>query len=156
MNSYDYAKVIDSYCSDDWWDEGYSASDFSYDRNYYHHTVRFDLVHETEKAFLLGSRQGEFWCPRSLLREVEIKNGKITGLLWDGFKPEFKVPEKPIDITTVFDEIDDFFHDEENEKKREKIKKKIAKRLKKKKKKKRIMTSTPEGTDNFFLEWLGL
>ena len=98
MDDWVREQVIDSYCDDDWYGGG-SGSDFDYDPNYYHQAVRFGLEYQTTKAYLLTSRKGRFWCPKSLLRDVEIRKDRLTALLWGGFNPEFLPEERePIEM----------------------------------------------------------
>ena len=137
MNDCSMEQVINSFENDDWYSD-YRSSSFDYDPNYYHHPVRFKLIHQTKKAYLLGSRRGEFWCPKSLIRGVQIVGDDLIGSLWNGFEAEFKEPEKPIDVFDAFAKLDIA------EKKAEK---KAKKKLEKKKQKK---------TDNWFLDWLGI
>ena len=151
MNGYDYDKIMGGYCDDMYYDGPTSTPR---NPNYYHHHVTFNIVRETEKAFLLEDKKGEFWCPKSLLRNVVIKHDKLTGLLWDGFKPEFKKPEKPVDVFDAFAGIDK--QEAKDEKKRKKIQKKLDKRLRKEKRKKITMVSTPAEVGDWFLDWLGV
>ena len=131
MDDYFMDQVIDSFCSDDGYEEGkYHINEFyEYDPNFYYNRIRFTIVHETKKAYLFEVSKGQFWCPKSLLRNVKIKNNDLRGLLWNGFDAKF-IPKTNISVDE-FDDLDD-----------------------KPMKKKNIFTSKDDVFAQYNLEWL--
>lgn len=95
MDDYVMDQVIDSFVNDGWGCDysGGGGRRFNYDSNYYHYNVKFKLVHQTAKAYLLEAKKGEFWCPKALFKSVKIKDDTISGLLWEGFLPSYLAPE---------------------------------------------------------------
>ena len=57
------------------------------DKKYFHgDREEFDIIHETEKAFLLKDDNDSFWCPKSLMIDtIRIKNA-ISARVWKGLK----------------------------------------------------------------------
>ena len=60
------------------------------DKKYYHNKrEEFDIIHETEKAYLLSDNNNcAFWCPKSLMIDtIRIKN-VISTRVWKGISRE--------------------------------------------------------------------
>lgn len=56
------------------------------DPKYYHGPrEEFDIIHETEKAYLLSNGVASFWCPKSLIIDVIRVRNSIAGRIWKGF-----------------------------------------------------------------------
>lgn len=161
MDDYFMDQIISSYEECFWGGDSCGNSydyynDFTRDPNFYHYRVRFTIIHETAKAYLFEVKEGQFWCPKSLLRNVKIKNSDLRGLLWEDFKPKF-IPKQTA-------EVDDFDIEPEPITQKPKIElsrvAKLPKPKKKKKKKKTQVTmlSTPTGNNDVFkeydLDWL--
>ena len=51
-------------------------SGYSYNRNFYHTEIDFNLKHETNKAYLITFNEVDFWIPKKICRESKVK-GKI-------------------------------------------------------------------------------
>lgn len=143
MDDYFMDQVIDSYVNDSWgcdYDSSGKVYTFTMDRDYYHHGVKFKLIHETEKAYLLESRKGQFLCPKTLFRHARVREGYIAGKLWTDFNPKY-LKKETFDEFDILPKVDD--------KKDKAIDAYFAKRDKKKKKK-MVTVSTPSGTDSWF------
>lgn len=55
------------------------------DPKYYHGPrEEFDVMHETEKAYLLSNDVASFWCPKSLIIDVIRVRNSIAGRIWKG------------------------------------------------------------------------
>ena len=111
MDSYFMDQIIGSYdecffgtvsCSSEY-NDWYSG--FNYDPNFYHYRVSFKVVAETKKAFLFEVKEGQFWCPKSLLRNIRRNGDTIKALLWDQFNATFIEPQP--DLLDAFDNIPD-------------------------------------------------
>ena len=107
MNDYSMDQIIGSYDECFWGGDSCGSSydyynDFTRDPNFYHYRVRFTIVHETDKAYLFQVGEGQFWCPKSLLRNVKVKNKDLRGLLWEDFVPNF-IPKQSASV----DDFDD-------------------------------------------------
>ena len=107
MDDYFMDQIIGSYDECFWGGDSCGNSydyynGFDYDPNFYHYRVRFKIIHETDKAYLFEVSEGQFWCPKSLLKNVKIKNKDLRGLLWEDFSPQF-IPKQ----TASADDFDD-------------------------------------------------
>lgn len=140
MDDYFFDQIIGSFeaCYENG-DCGDYYNGFDYDPNFHHHRVKFKLIHSTKEAYLLEVKNGhQFWCPKSLLRNVRINGDELKALLWDGFEPTF-LKKQPT--------IDDFDIEPEPE-----LIRKVEKRIKKPMKKNVAMTSTPIEDDDWFIK----
>lgn len=55
------------------------------DPKYYHgDREEFDIIHETEKAYLLSNCIAKFWCPKTLIIDVIKIRNSIAGRIWKG------------------------------------------------------------------------
>ena len=55
------------------------------DPKYYHgDREEFDIIHETEKAYLLSNGIAKFWCPKALIIDVIRIRNSIAGRIWKG------------------------------------------------------------------------
>lgn len=56
------------------------------DKKYYHNKrEEFDIIYETEKAYLLlDNNNNEFWCPKSLMIDTTRIKNVISTRVWKG------------------------------------------------------------------------
>lgn len=66
---------------------------------YYKRSKTCFILSETEKAYLLGDKETVYWCPKSLMRNIQIVGNYINFRIWDKFI------EKPVKITCDVEEI---------------------------------------------------
>ena len=102
--------------------------------NYYGYKIVYDLVHETDKAYLVRDKRGEFWVPKSLTRNSTIRDNQIQFATWSKFRPEYLPEHDTIPDTDMVPLVKVLFVSEEPD--FDTIDMKKLKRKKKKKKSK--------------------
>lgn len=60
-------------------DETYNYNEyndnFEYDPLFYFDKIKFKrIIHQTEKAYLFDSKEGKFWVPKALVKELKKKS----------------------------------------------------------------------------------
>lgn len=63
----------------------WDISNLKYDKWYYHHKVRVDIISSTDKAWLLQDKLGQYWIPKKLIHIRTHKRARQ----WNGFKVEY-------------------------------------------------------------------
>lgn len=61
----------------------YACNTYEKDKMYYYDDFEeFEVIHETEKAYLLSDDSIYFWCPKSLIKDTTKVKNSIRGRVW--------------------------------------------------------------------------